>query len=262
MNDTSKAFRDSLPEGLSKIRLVVSDVDDTITTDGKLRPEALEAMWRLRDSGRRLILLSGGSAGWCDIYLRQWPVYMAIAESGAALLYRAEGEKGEVLYEMNPAIPRDAQAKRTELMRLIGPEKLSSDQYCRINDIAVDLAKATRGEVEEIRAKALELGAEASESSIHLNLWFGKYSKLSSLLSFMEMAGIDQETLRERAAYIGDSLNDEPLFEWFPVSFGVANVLDRKDQFKRMPAAIAPSRGGAGFAEIADAIIAAGERTC
>ena len=45
------------------ISLIISDVDDTITSNGKLKPNALEAMYKASEKGYRIILLSGGSAG-------------------------------------------------------------------------------------------------------------------------------------------------------------------------------------------------------
>lgn len=53
------------------IRYVISDVDDTITNGGRLLSEALAALYLIRDTGRKIILLTGGSAGWGDVYIRQ-----------------------------------------------------------------------------------------------------------------------------------------------------------------------------------------------
>ncbi|HZJ88546.1 MAG TPA: haloacid dehalogenase, partial [Sphaerochaeta sp.] len=51
------------------VTFLLTDVDDTITSDGELRPVALAALYRLREAGIRTILITGGSAGWGDIYL-------------------------------------------------------------------------------------------------------------------------------------------------------------------------------------------------
>ena len=73
---------------LSSITMVASDVDDTITTSGSLHPCALEALYAMHEAGLTLVLVTGGSAGWGDVYMRQWPVDMVIAESGALALQR------------------------------------------------------------------------------------------------------------------------------------------------------------------------------
>ena len=139
------------------VSLIISDVDDTITSKGRLLPEALSALYEAERKGYRTILLSGGSAGWCEVYLRQWPVYMVIAESGAVLLYK--DEEGQIRYQQNPVITGEDLKKRDELLRMIGEEHLSSDQYARLYDIAVDLSKVTGEELEDIKEMATRMGA-------------------------------------------------------------------------------------------------------
>lgn len=240
-------------EDVAGIRLVISDVDDTITTRGRLHVGALQSLYELEDGGKRTILLSGGSAGWCETYLRQWPVLMVIAESGAVLIHR-DGD-GAVHYVKNPAITEGDLGKRERLLRMIGPEKLSSDQYARLYDIAVDLSLVTAGELDDIKEMATGMGACMAQSSIHLNIWFGDYSKLKGLLSFMSIAGIGPDELKEGAAYIGDALNDEELFDFFPLSFGTASVAHNRASFSHLPAFICRSEGGEGFSEAASAIL-------
>ena len=145
--------------------------------------------------------------------------------------------------------------KRERLLRMIGPEKLSSDQYARLYDIAVDLSLVTAGELDDIKEMATGMGACMAQSSIHLNIWFGDYSKLKGLLSFMSIAGIGPDELKEGAAYIGDALNDEELFDFFPLSFGTASVALNRASFSHLPAFICRSEGGEGFSEAASAIL-------
>ena len=89
-------------EEKESIEIVVSDVDDTITKNGKLYPNALQSLWKLKRMGKMIILLTGGSAGWSDVYIRQWPVDAVIAESGAVIL--AHGKGGSIVYKFNPMI--------------------------------------------------------------------------------------------------------------------------------------------------------------
>ena len=91
MEEKGKEFTGFTEEEIKNIRYIVSDVDDTITTDGLLIPDALQAMYDIKKTGRKLILVTGGSAGWADGYMRQWPVDAVIAESGAVLLARVSG---------------------------------------------------------------------------------------------------------------------------------------------------------------------------
>ena len=43
---------------------VMTDIDDTLTTDGALTPEALAALHRLRDAGLPVIAITGRPMGW------------------------------------------------------------------------------------------------------------------------------------------------------------------------------------------------------
>ena len=104
------------------ISLIISDVDDTITSNGKLKPNALEAMYKASEKGYRIILLSGGSAGWCEVYLRQWPIFMVVAESGAVMIYK--DENGQIYYQQNPIITQENLDSRDKLLRMIGIKRI------------------------------------------------------------------------------------------------------------------------------------------
>ena len=229
------------------ISLIISDVDDTVTSNGKLLPQALEAMYEASQKGYRIILLSGGSAGWCEVYLRQWPIFMVIAESGAVMIYKDEND--QICYQQNPVITKEDLEKRDKLLRMIGEERLSSDQYARLYDIAVDLKKVSDKELSDIEQMASLMGANYAKSSIHLNIWFGSYSKSKGIITFMDLCGIDKETLKKESMYLGDALNDEEMFNLIPLSVGMKSVLDNKDKFTHMPRFIASNYGGLGFAE-------------
>ena len=215
-------------EGLDRfhgaVRYVVSDVDDTITSRGRLLPAALEALCRLASGGRDIILLTGGSAGWADVYIRWLPVKAVVR-------------------------------RREDLLSSIGQDILSSDQYARLNDIAIDLSLCPPDRLEEVKRLAAERGANWAQSSIHLNIWFGDYDKARGLRDFCPLIGLEWKRLLDEGCYIGDSLPDEALFAIFPISFGVASVLSKKEAFSHLPSFVAEGEGGEGFAEIADAIL-------
>ena len=73
------------PAEAARIRTVLFDIDDTITTAGKLTAAAYSAMWSLAGAGLRLIPVTGRPAGWCDLIIREWPVCAVIGENGAML---------------------------------------------------------------------------------------------------------------------------------------------------------------------------------
>ena len=52
------------PEVCENIRFVLADVDETISTAGKVLPEAYNALWDLFMAGIIVIPITGRSAGW------------------------------------------------------------------------------------------------------------------------------------------------------------------------------------------------------
>jgi hydroxymethylpyrimidine pyrophosphatase-like HAD family hydrolase len=55
--------------------------------------------------------------------------------------------------------------------------------------------------------------------------------------------------------FVGDSGNDQAMFEHFTHSVGVANIRKFADQLTHLPRFISPSAHGAGFAEVARAVL-------
>mgnify|MGYP000314140842 CR=1 FL=1 len=59
------------------------DIDDTLTTDGRLTAEAYGALEALKRNGRIVVPITGRPAGWCDHIARMWPVDAVVGENGA-----------------------------------------------------------------------------------------------------------------------------------------------------------------------------------
>ena len=262
MHNTLQPLSQLTSAACREIEYFFTDVDDTITNEGKLRVEALQALWALKASGIKTILVTGGSAGWADIYIRQWPVDAVITESGALAYYMVDGVK-HTLY--NPLIDRMNYKDRVdtlveEVKKEVPESKLSSDQFCRIFDVAFDhhgekpwLSAAA---AERIAVVARSHGAQVGISSIHVNCWFGAYHKLSMVSYFMEQVyGLKGEDLIKKGCYCGDAPNDAELFHFFPKSFGVGNIRKHVGSIMYEPTYCAVGEGGIGFAEIVHQIL-------
>src|SRR5882762_5704291 len=65
------------------ICFVLLDIDDTLTTGGRLTAAAYRALEDLSRRGLRVIPVTGRPAGWCDLIARLWPVDAVIGENGA-----------------------------------------------------------------------------------------------------------------------------------------------------------------------------------
>jgi len=138
--------------------------------------------------------------------------------------------------------------------------RLASDQFCRLYDVAFDVNESQPFASEETVANMLQVlsheGATAQRSSIHINAWFGTYDKLAmARLWIQHMWQEDVTQMRHDWVCIGDSSNDAPLFEFFPLSVGVANIRHRAHQLPALPQYITAKEGGAGFLELTERLL-------
>jgi len=249
------------------IRGVFADIDETLTTEGALTAAAYAALERLHQAGLLCVAITGRPAGWCDHIARMWPVDAVVGENGA-FYFRYDRNKRRLtrrfwLSEDERATNRarlDALARR--ILAEVPCVAIASDQPYRVADLAIDYCEDVARAPDEAVDRVLEIfraeGATAKASSIHVNGWFGDYDKLEmTRIMLAECFGIDLDAERERFVFIGDSPNDAPMFAAFPHAVGVANVADFARRIATPPAYVTPSRAGAGFAELADALLAA-----
>lgn len=248
-------FNGFTPEEKTCITTIISDVDDTITKNGKLFPAVLDALWRLKSAGKTIFLVTGGSAGWADCYLRQWPVDAVIAESGALMI--CFNKKKEIVQIVNPVINVEiARKRKAELMRLTNGLPFSSDQSARIFDIAYDKSRLEDVEIKVLKNTLTALGATYAESSIHINAWFGKYDKKRGLDYFLKgPLGMTEDEILNHSIYLGDSLNDQSLFGYIPFSIGMYSVQERRDEFETLPRYITQEGSGDGVVRVVDELL-------
>ena len=242
------------------------DIDDTFTSNGKIESKAFEALWLARNAGLKLVPVTGRPAGWCDHMARMWPVDGVVGENGAFSFWYDEADQKLKKRFMDPDEVRKEkrgrlEAVKKEILESVPGAALASDQLYRETDLAIDYCEDVPPlpwkEVERICTIFLKHGATCKVSSIHVNGWFGDYSKLDMTRLFVqERWGFDLDSLRERFMFCGDSPNDEPMFEYFPYSAGVKNIGRFTEALKHLPPFVAGHEGGAGFAEIVQVLIA------
>ncbi|MFO1162931.1 MAG: HAD-IIB family hydrolase [Reyranellaceae bacterium] len=256
------------PRGLlAGVAGVLTDIDETVSTHGRLTAEAYEAMAALHAAGLRLIPVTGRPAGWCDHIARFWPVDAVVGENGAFWMWqdrRAGKLKTRFIQSEAERTEgrRRLEAVREQVRRDVPGAGIASDQPYRVADLAIDFCEDVPAlgpaEVRRILEIFATHGAHAKASSIHVNGWFGDYDKLStSRLMMQELFGVDLEGERARWVFCGDSPNDAPMFGYFPNAVGVANVRDFADDMDHLPRWITTSRSGAGFVELAEALLEA-----
>jgi HAD superfamily hydrolase (TIGR01484 family) len=249
---------------------VLTDIDDTITTEGRLPAAAYAALERLSEAGLLVVPITGRPAGWCDMVARFWPVAGVVGENGA-FWFRYDHRAKKMLRSF-AATEAERRANRARLAALgdhilaaVPGAAIASDQLYREADLAIDFCEDVPPLSPQAVDRIVDLfeaeGAVAKVSSIHVNGWFGAYDKLTMTRRFLADAfAIDLEAVRDRFVFCGDSPNDAPMFGYFPLACGVANVRDLASRMTATPAYVAPSRGAEGFVEIA-ATILAGRKT-
>lgn len=262
-----KPINEMSSETAARIRGVFLDIDDTLTTRGRLTAEAYAALESLKAAGLVVAPVTGRPAGWCDHFARMWPVDGVVGENGAFYFrYDPEQRRMQRRYLL-PDAERRRNRERLEVLKdsilsQVPGAAVSADQSYRVSDLAIDFCEDVDPLSEEAVQRIVTLfekaGARAKVSSIHVNGWFGAYDKLTTTRTFMrECFGVDLDASRERFTFVGDSPNDAPMFEFFPLSIGVANVARFAGRLAAAPAYVTESPSGAGFAEAAAHLTAA-----
>jgi HAD superfamily hydrolase (TIGR01484 family) len=255
------------PEQRARIRGVLTDIDDTLTTHGQLTALAYSAMERIHRAGAMLIPITGRPAGWCDHIARMWPVDAVVGENGAFWFrYDPRSRQMERHFAVQGAA-RQAQRERLDavaehILRDVPNARIAADQRYRETDLAIDYCEDVKrlsdAEVEAIVSIMLSHGLTAKVSSIHVNGWIGTYDKLTMTLSLLrECFGFSPVVARDSFAFIGDSPNDQSMFEYFSCSVGVANVRDFESRITVLPAYVTMANSGAGFAEFSELLFPA-----
>ena len=255
-------------KALRNIKGVFTDVDDTLTTAGRLGADAYTALQALVDKGLRVVPVTGGPAGWCDHMARAWGVNAVIGEGGAFYFYR-QADSGDLMrrfwYDDEQKRSRRQMLKsaREALLTELPGVRLSSDQGYRELDLAIELVNAKGNPLpqnmhDDIMVILNRRGMNTKKSSIHINAYFGDYDKLTMAeLMVKELWNEDLAATRDQWLFIGDSVNDAGMFEFFPLSVGVANVRHVLAELPKPPAYVTASEGGAGFAEMVKVLLAA-----
>ncbi len=245
-------LRDASARGeFSRVRMLATDIDGTLTTGGVITGNVLSALAELADAGIEVLPVSGRSTGEVLGLARYLPgVERAIAENGQVLVapdrplrrLRTEGER-DGLKEIGRAIGDELD---TQLA-------LAPDDFCRVGDVAYERAGRDAAELETIVHAARAKGVHCIWSSVHVHLSWGAPDKGAALLGLLDEWDVDSG----RVATLGDAPNDAGLFDAdrFGVTVGTADVLKDFDQFPSMPRWVSSFREGAAMCELADLIL-------
>ena len=247
-----------------KIVGVFTDIDDTLTTSGSITNDALEALKELKEAGFIVIPITGRPVGWSLPFVSIWPVNAIVAENGAvALLHSHETNQVQKIYQQDLGTRKHnfEQMKRIlqRVLQEISGTVMAQDSMGRETDIAFDHSefhKLTSDQIQQVVSLLQQEGMTATISSIHINAWFGDHNKWHGAQWILkELTGRDLNQELDQWVYVGDSTNDQVMFEHFTHSVGVANIRRFEKELKHLPKYIAQKERGAGFAEVAQALL-------
>jgi hypothetical protein len=250
-----ESYRELNPAG---IRGVVFDIDDTVTRNGVLEPDAYAAMHRLKDAGFELVAVTGRPLGWTDVIARLWPVRVAVGENGAGWAWVDDTGTHEGYF-----CNETERAEQATLLDTIRREaavamphvQTTNDHRHRRCDLAFDIGEwvsLPRDEIDALVALIEGLGARSSVSTVHAHAIPGPWNKAEGVMrALRDVLGIDLDSEIDRWVFIGDSGNDAAAFERFPKSVGVANVREHLDRLPTPPRYVTDGDRGRGFTEVA-----------
>jgi HAD superfamily hydrolase (TIGR01484 family) len=245
----------------ANVRGVFTDLDGTVTTGGRVLASTYAAIERLAGAGVMVVVVTGRPAGWGHSLVSTWPVKAVVTENGGVSFVR--GRRGlkkllAVPAARLPALRRRMWADARRIERRVGA-KLSADSIYTEVDLAIDWNEDARLVEDDARLVERLLrgrGWSAVRSSVHVNFWPRGFDKLTACRRVVKALGGDGRDLSSYL-YVGDALNDEPMFGGFPRSVGVANVRKVWSELREKPTVVTRGAEGRGFEEVARAVLRA-----
>ena len=250
------------PDAWAGVTGLMTDIDDTLTRDGAIETVALQALQALRAAGVPVLAVTGRPHGWSVPFARAWPVAAIVAENGAVLLRRQGGQ-------LQTDFVADAATRAAHQLRLqacaqavlaqVPGATLAQDSAGRLTDIAIDhseFAHLDAAQIAQVVAVMRAHGLTATVSSIHINGWIGDHDKPSGARWAVQQA-LARPWNPAEWVYVGDSTNDQAMFQAMPLTVGVANIARFLPQLQAFPGYVTRAERGDGFAELASALLAA-----
>ncbi|MDF5710538.1 MAG: HAD family hydrolase [Nostoc sp. S4] len=241
---------------LANIRLIATDMDGTLTRRGKFTPALLQALENLAAANIKVLIVTGRSAGWVSGLSSLMPVAGAMAENGG-LYFGTGNQKPIVLTPISDlAEHRQHLAATFEKLKTQFPQiQESADNCFRITDWTFDVATLNQDELQTLDRLCQQMGWGFTYSNVQCHIKPQGQDKAVGLLEVLREYLPDY--LPEQILTVGDSPNDESLFNrrYFPVSVGVANVLEYVDKLQNQPAYITAAAEVEGFCELSSYIL-------
>lgn len=248
---------------LKTICLVATDMDGTLTKQGKFTTALLVALERLAASGIEVVIVTGRSAGWVQGVVSYLPVTGAIAENGGVFFAKSEAEPKLLTALPNLALSnllghRQALAQLFHDLQTQFPNICeSTDNRFRLTDWTFDVDGLSDRDLATMTKLCGDRGWGFTYSTVQCHLKPLNQDKAIGLLQVLEQFFPNYTV--EQMVTVGDSPNDESLFDGdrFPLSVGVANVLHYCDRLRHTPQFVTQAAEVEGFCELAQRLVQA-----
>jgi HAD superfamily hydrolase (TIGR01484 family) len=258
---------------------VFTDIDDTLTTHGAMTDDALQALVDLKAAGLHVIPITGRPVGWAESFAKTWPVDALVAENGGvAWVADNDSKKSSQIgmqtayslpkvllkvYQNNALIRANNGVRMAQIAALVTSQiagiEVSQDSAGRETDLAFDYNEFANVSPETV-LQVVELlqsqGMQTTVSSIHIHGCFGHFDKwIGAQWIVRELFNRELANELDQWVFIGDSGNDQAMFQHFMHSVGVANIRQFESHLTHLPQYITRAERGVGFAEFANFIL-------
>ena len=249
-----------------RLAFLFTDIDDTLTRDGMLPAGSYAALWDLHDAGIRVVPVTGRPAGWCDHIARMWPVDGVVGENGA-FYYRYDriGRRMTRSYTLPPA---ELAAGRKRLAAIASPGAPRGAGHRDRRGPAVPHLglrhRLPRGRAAAApgfgRRHLADPGGRGrhAQGLEHPRQLLDRRLRQAVLRETVPGGAVrlpSFEAAAERAVFVGDSPNDEPLFAGFPHTIAVANIRAYLDRLAHLPEYVTAADAADGFVEAVKIIL-------
>jgi len=254
----SQGFTEGLFQKLQRVRLVATDLDGTLTWDGKFHDRILQVFQNLKTAGCSVVIVTGRSAGWVASLAHYLPIWGAIAENGG-VLYLPDSEIGHLTDTLLPLAEHRQQIEQCfqKLSQTCGPLTAAGDNPFRWTDWTFEVVNLTPDQLKVIANQLNAWGWGFTHSHIQGHIMPQAQTKAQGLRQWLDLAWPDWAP--EQVLTVGDSPNDQSLFDpqQFPLSIGVANIKPYQTQLEHGPSFVTQAVAGEGFCELVDYLLAA-----
>ncbi|PSR13398.1 HAD family hydrolase [filamentous cyanobacterium CCP3] len=232
------------------IKLLATDMDGTLTCQGKFTAALLNGLEQLQAAGLPTMVVTGRSAGWVNGLAHYLPIAGAMAENGG--VYFPPNAAPELLVDIPELVAHRQQLRVafSELQQRWPQLHESDDNRFRLTDWTFDLKDLSEADLEAMANVCQTLGWGFTYSTVQCHLYKRGQSKATGLLQVLQRHFAP--TTSAEVITLGDSPNDESLFDptLFPHSVGVGNVKDYWHQLNYRPAYVSQANEVDGFLEL------------